>query len=212
MEGDQGHKGKLPADIRGLISEYIYRPISQPNGIRLLRLLPSKDELGDIRCELFESALRSSDKHLRPFEAVSYCWGSNDKTKSIRVTDQDHDQELKVTENLHAALVRLRDEDIVRILWVDAICIDQSNKEEKGHQIKQMAELYAKAGRVIVWLGESENGSDKALMAIHEAARNLQYASSPLLASDQSISALFERPWFRRIWVGGLLPCLKQIN
>jgi hypothetical protein len=143
---------------------------------------------------------------------VSYCWGSNDKTKSIRITDQDHDQELKVTENLHAALARLRDEDIERILWVDAICIDQSNKEEKGHQIKQMAELYAKAGRVIVWLGESENGSDNALMAIHEAARNLQYASSPLLASDQSISALFERPWFRRIWVRELLPCLNQIN
>lgn len=212
MEGDQGHNSKLPTDIRGLLSQYIYRPISQPNGIRLLRLLPSTDELGDVRCELFESALRRSHKHLRPFEAVSYCWGSNEKTKSIRVTDQGQDRELKVTDNLHAALVRLRDDDIERILWVDAICIDQSNKEEKGHQIKQMAELYAKAGRVIVWLGDLENGSDNALMAIHEAARNLQYTSRSLLASDQSISALFERPWFRRIWVRGLLACLGQTN
>lgn len=106
MEAGQSSKVKLSADD-GNKAEYCYPPISQPNGIRLLQLLPCKGYSKDIRCQLFETALRSSDKLLRPFEAVSYCWGSENKARSITVANQDYDQELKVTKNLHAALLRL---------------------------------------------------------------------------------------------------------
>lgn len=119
--------------------------------------------------------------------------------KTGSISDQDHNQALKITQNLHTALLHLRDRDVTRVLRVDAI--DQSNKGEKGHQIEWMAEIYASASRVIVWLGEPKYGSDDALMAIQDAARSERITFVPPRRPGQGILALFERPWFTRIWV-----------
>ncbi|KAK3947361.1 heterokaryon incompatibility protein-domain-containing protein [Pseudoneurospora amorphoporcata] len=76
----------------------------------------------------------------------------------------------KGTQNLHAALLHLRDHSIERTIWIDAICINQDDKEEKGYQVQSIAKIYAKANRVIVWLGKEVAGSDQALKEIHIAA------------------------------------------
>ncbi|KAF4620185.1 hypothetical protein G7Y89_g14636 [Cudoniella acicularis] len=181
---------------------YRYSSLShKPNIIRLLRLLPSKDEPENLRCELLEHTLRESDTACHPYEALSYVWGSEKKPKSITIIDdQKDDQELAVTQNLYIALLHLRDHEIPRIIWADAVCINQANKEEKEHQIKFMAAIYAKASRVIVWLGEARDESDRALESIRIAGEKSVEPSNTELF-EQAILQLLERPWFCRIWV-----------
>jgi hypothetical protein len=74
-----------------------------------------------------------------------------------------------VTVNLHEALSHLRDRSIERIIWVDAVCINQNDGEEKGQQIQLMAKIYGQASRVLVWLGEAADNSDQALEEIRLA-------------------------------------------
>ncbi|KAH8691062.1 heterokaryon incompatibility, partial [Phaeosphaeriaceae sp. PMI808] len=88
------------------------------------------------------------------YEALSYVWGSECKPNHIIVVeDQKKDRKTDITKNLHEALLCLRDQDIPRVIWVDAVCIDQGNNVEKASQIPLMVEIYARAIRVIVWLG-----------------------------------------------------------
>ena len=174
-----------------------YAPLSEkPNRIRLLQLLPSQVDPENVRCRLMEYTLRESDATNHPYEALSYVWGDNDKPQYIFVDDQ----ELSVTPNLYTALLRLRDYELPRILWVDAICIDQASKEEKAQQIQFMAAIYAKASRVIVWLGEAHDDSDWALGAALIAS-NKSMEPTSRERFEQAMLQLLKRPWFRRIWV-----------
>ena len=166
-----------------------------PDSIRLLRLIPNKNDTANIRCELFEYTLQESDKVTHLYEALSYAWGGSDKPRSIFIDNQY----LAVTLNLHAALLRLRDRDIPRIIWVDAVCINQENEQEKEHQIQSMAKIYGKASRVIVWLGERADDSDGALEAIRAVDKPTNTSNKEMI--QQAILPLLQRPWFRRIWV-----------
>jgi hypothetical protein len=137
--------------------------------------------------------LNSGTAH--PFDALSYAWGSGDGSKSILIDNHEYG----VGANLHAALLHLRDGFVDRIVWVDAICIDQTNTEEKSRQVQSMAKIYAKASRVIVWLGEAAATSDQAL----EVLRMSPNQQSPPLdkINKQAILDLLKRSWFERIWV-----------
>ncbi|PMD15021.1 hypothetical protein NA56DRAFT_550642, partial [Hyaloscypha hepaticicola] len=88
--------------------------------IRLLRLMPHKDETAPIQCELFEYSLQESSKGTHLFEALSYVWGSPETPKSISIDKHN----LSVTANLHAVLSRLRDRSFERIIWADFVCIN----------------------------------------------------------------------------------------
>ncbi|RKK85082.1 hypothetical protein BFJ69_g1783 [Fusarium oxysporum] len=73
---------------------------------------------------------------------------------------------LSITESLHEALWHLRKPDEDRVLWVDALCIDQTNIKERGHQVSRMGEIYKKADKVIVWLGYLSGNATKLKSAI----------------------------------------------
>lgn len=83
------------------------------------------------------------------YEALSYTWGSAHKQYDIEISGNT----LPITENLHLALQHLRHPEEDRILWIDAICIDQDNVGERGHQVRQMASIYERVVRAIIWLG-----------------------------------------------------------
>jgi len=164
--------------------------------IRLLELLPKKDDPEQLRAKLREYPLRNIEDLSHPYEALSYVWGSENKPRYIVIGDQ----KLNITQNLYTALQHLQHHSYSRILWIDAICIDQTNLKDKEHQIPFMAEIYAKARCVLVWLGGPEDDGDRALEAICLAGE-----SSPGLLQEQSIQEsilkLLQRPWFQRIWV-----------
>ncbi|KAK8000564.1 heterokaryon incompatibility protein [Apiospora arundinis] len=135
---------------------YVYEPLDlSTDSIRLLRLSKGYP-LDEIRCELHQSLL--SDFEGVPYEALSYTWGGELTNDSPRVHIGDH--KVPVTENLFEALcsLRLRNED--RFLWIDALCIDQNDHREKGHQVGQMSSVYRNAERVLVWLGPSSHAID----------------------------------------------------
>jgi hypothetical protein len=83
---------------------------------------------------------------------------------------------------------------------VDAVCINQKNEKEKESQIRLMAEIYAKASRVIVSLGEAQYDSNRALEIIRVAGEK-SINLSEIKPFRQTVLELLQRPWFRRIWV-----------
>ncbi|KAH8665719.1 heterokaryon incompatibility protein-domain-containing protein [Tricladium varicosporioides] len=179
------------------VDGYRYYPLSLGHHIRLLRLFPSEDQNEPIQCQLFDYSLQDLGKRTHPYEALSYVWGKPDQTLPIYVDGV----QFPVTVNLHAALLRLRHQSIERILWADAICINQENKPEKEQQIQFMAKIYAQAKSVLVWLGEAADNSDRALDEIRVAGGKGSTNPSNSDMIQQAIIALLDRPWFRRIWV-----------
>ncbi|KAL9473464.1 hypothetical protein ACSS6W_007844 [Trichoderma asperelloides] len=176
---------------------YQYSPLLSSGNIRLLRLLPHGDQNAPLQCQLFDYPMLELGEGPHMYEALSYVWGSSEKPHTVYVNGSI----MAITANLHEVLVRLRNRMIERILWIDAICIDQSNTKERGDQIRHMAEIYCKANRVIVWLGESVDGSDQALKSIRIAADEEIPKSSDHAFDRHAILAMLQRPWFRRIWV-----------
>jgi hypothetical protein len=131
------------------------------------------------------------------YDALSYVWGDSDNPQSIYIGKHD----LSVNRNLYAALSRLRNFSLERIIWVDAICIDQKNTKEKEQQIRLMPKIFSQANSVIVWLGEEADDSDQALEVIVEAGRDRATSLSVEATVQQAVIKLLQRSWFRRIWV-----------
>lgn len=128
-----------------------YRYTALPQGfIRVLELHPGK--LNDIISFDFEIVQLSK---YASFEALSYEW--LEKKGSVPV--QCADDRILVTPNCAAALRNLRSESDSRVLWVDAVCIDQENKDEVNDQVAMMADIYRKAKNVIMWLGSIEGNA-----------------------------------------------------
>jgi hypothetical protein len=158
--------------------------------------MPHRDKNADIQCELFEYTLQSScETHL--YEALSYVWGNAENKLPIYISGSRFD----VTINLHSALSQLRNHSIERVLWIDAVCIDQENQAEKEHQIQSMAKIYGQANRVVVWLGEAADDSDLVIEEIRSADIKNSTAVLDRDGLESAGLALLERPWFQRIWV-----------
>lgn len=102
-------------------SAYKYNRIDlATDAIRLVKVLKG-DQSQAIQCEIFETYLHQVEGV--PYEALSYVWGTRLSEERIWLDGC----EFGVTENLYEALVHLRREGEDRVLWVDAICIDQSH-------------------------------------------------------------------------------------
>jgi hypothetical protein len=141
-----------------LESDIVYRPLeSNSNEFRLLKLLKKNGELPS--CELFHSSLEKNPG----YEALSYTWG--DATLQGKIQLNGYAQ--PVTQNLAQAFADIQSLDSDRILWVDALCINQGNLAERNHQVKQMGKIYQSAKRVLVWLGRPEITFRNGLSSLH---------------------------------------------
>ncbi|KAK4119748.1 HET-domain-containing protein [Parathielavia appendiculata] len=136
---------------KAIASSYTYVPLSAniKRPIRLLTLLPGPRD-ADIQCLLTDADLdgvgREEDAG---FEALSYVWGDMSNTTPIQIGNAISD----IGQNLRSALLHLRYEDRPRTLWVDAVCINQDDIDERSSQVALMGDIYTKATRVVVWLG-----------------------------------------------------------
>lgn len=136
------------------------------------------------------------------YHAVSYAWGSSDKTSSVLVNGK----EVHITANLHAVLRHARHETAVVTLWVDALCIYQDDKLEKSQQVQMMGDIFRRATSTFLWLGEPSANDQIVIdyLCQTEHATNKSSISSRLLLEDVPVDALrnfFGRPWFRRLWI-----------
>lgn len=165
--------------------------------IRLLVLLPSKEESTQIECLLTQISLDQTPD----YEALSYAWGSqNDKIGTVSLEGKP----FPVTSNLEDALHHLRGEEEPRMLWVDALCINQIDDEEKSHQVRQMKSIYQFATRVVIWLGKELDDSDLAMdliANIHKVGPDNFETSLESARSWEALAKFYRRSWFSRVWV-----------
>jgi hypothetical protein len=140
---------------------YEYRPL-KVNEIRLLELIPwdesDSTKPSIISCRLSHYAL---DK-LPPFETLSYCWGTSRSNRTILIDGK----RLHIKPNLEAALREFRrphhlsqNDKEHRTLWIDAICINQEDLEERNHQVSFICRIYSLSKDLVVWLGEEDQAS-----------------------------------------------------
>jgi len=122
--------------------------------VRLVCLQPAKQKRNRILCHLLTVPLHEAPV----YEALSYCWGEPKKRLSIFCNGIP----FATTSNLESALRHLRRESEERVLWIDAICINQEDNNEKEQQVRIMGDVYRKASQVVVWLGTA--GDDSTLV------------------------------------------------
>lgn len=98
-------------------------------------------------------------------------------------------------------LCRLRQPSRNRRVWVDAICINQSDVDERHAQVAIMGQIYRRASHVIVDIGEGSEDSDEALTLIQSLSPTHLYPMVEGLNIQEKVNTLYRRPWFSRIWV-----------
>lgn len=201
--------------------------------IRLLYVLSTHENDEDIKCRL-EVVTWSPD--LR-FAALSYVWGNPDTTQQIFVNSQH----FEATKNLRAALWHIRKNDVLLDdpsapdgpgqrgclpLWVDAICVNQKDYQERNDQVMLMGSIYGSADKVIGWLGPGEAHQNEAIRAIkgltkaafshgpepsqgtiveflsvHDFRQSLGAGSSISSSTWDLLFDLFQKEFWTRVWI-----------
>lgn len=172
--------------------KYGYKPLTRPLEIRVLVLYPG-EKGSPIKCSLQHSDLRSKKPE---FEALSYVWGSPTVTNEITCDNRKR----KVGRNLYDALERLRLPDKDRVLWIDALCINQSDNMEKTQQVRIMGNIYTRARRVLIWLGNRDDIQEGVGKLASRPANEKHTDWSPL--KPVFINPLFIQAQSLLIWLG----------
>lgn len=141
------------------------------------------------------------------YDALSYCWGKPELTRSILINGLDY----PITTTLYEALQRIRKHSEIRHLWVDALCINQHDLDERSLQVANMLTIFSKAQQVICWLGE--HGFCTKLCCTYfeaqEAAKEIAPLSTLLTKACSKhqntlrlgFRELLDRPWYTRVWI-----------
>ncbi|KAE8445911.1 hypothetical protein EG329_012690 [Mollisiaceae sp. DMI_Dod_QoI] len=178
--------------------------------IRLLCIEPGSDD-SPIRCRLLVRSLEASP----PYEALSYTWGSLERDCIITCDEAP----MFVTTHLYDVLQYLRKPEEERIMWIDALCINQRDDHERSEQVGIMKDIYTKAWHVVIWLGR-ETPEDKIAFELldrfkqifderglvelgpeHYRTVGLPWLHDPNWSHWTALVKLFQRSWFQRIWV-----------
>jgi hypothetical protein len=180
--------------------------------IRLLNIQEAPHD-ESVHCTLEKATLIDPGS----YHALSYCWGDLRNKKKITINDTI----VEVGHNLEAALRQLRSRGYLRI-WIDALCINQSDNEERALQIRNMRQIYSQAMYVITWLGDDPDNIANAVKYLLENERYIWFPGRRHTAVGFTFGArggnteeerewdtqrwrifqnFFELPYWRRVWV-----------
>lgn len=196
------------------LSSMIYQ-LLEPGYIRVLHLAPGV--VGDnIVCSISIVGL----DNLPRYHALSYCWGDENAPRHL-INLQG--QPFQIRPNLFLALQQLRYPDRERVLWIDALCINQGDRNERSLQVSLMQHIYEFASEVVIWLGIADHDSDLAMTTLGQISVELESMSpqppleeltllptSCALTAPNSVAKpeisvavnrLFKRPYFSRVWI-----------
>ncbi|RYP11235.1 hypothetical protein DL764_000191 [Monosporascus ibericus] len=190
------------------VDYHVYNPIEDQSGetqnIRLLRL-KKRRPFGEIQCQLVVKDLREGPA----YDAISYHWGNGEKSEPIFVDGRV----MLVSPTVMGVLYHLSSYKEDRYVWIDSICINQLDNEEKSSQISLMRDIYSKASNTVVWLdGVSDTFKARSMLAglwyeytygtVDSCFRLLrQYSETHVEAGWMQLINLFANPWFFRVWV-----------
>jgi hypothetical protein len=161
---------------------------------RFLRIEPSAaspslptEASARVSCELEIRSLYECPK----YTALSYSWGDTSSLQSIilegRIT--------QVIASREEALKELAARG-VKVAWVDALCIDQENKHEKGYQLRHMGTIFSQAAKVVAWLGATAEDSDNAMQALATMCE-----TDDVDRHGHAIARLLKRQYWQRVWI-----------
>ncbi|KAH7268800.1 heterokaryon incompatibility protein-domain-containing protein [Fusarium solani] len=152
-----------------------------------------------IKCKLLTFKLDEAP----PYKALSYTWGSPGYGGTIQVDGQH----IPVGQNLFTAMQRLHQESWVEYLWVDALCINQGDDDEKSHQVPLMGQIYGQANSVLLMemmLTEAELSNPTSTSGDSPRLEALVREKLESLSDDsnkQAVEQLFRNPYWTRVWV-----------
>ncbi|KAH7014782.1 heterokaryon incompatibility protein-domain-containing protein [Ilyonectria destructans] len=131
-----------------LNTTYKHTAITAPRTIRLMHVHPGS-ESDDVHVSLVTTALDAAPD----FESISYCWGDAQDQRQLTCNGAT----LSITNSLFTGLVRFRHPHQPRVLWADAVCINQVDPAEKNRQVMLMPHIYSQATHVLIWLGITDD-------------------------------------------------------
>lgn len=146
----QRHVTKSQVIMTEALPVFKYSPLIGEDSIRLLVVQPAQPG-SIIQCDLIHTTIAEChDEVFDHYTALSYVWGDAKYKRTIYVDSLA----FEVPRNLFDALDDIRNQQRSLRLWADAICIDQSNFEERSSQVALMRRIYSLASFTIIYLGE----------------------------------------------------------
>jgi hypothetical protein len=201
---------ELPQLFKTSSLEYIHLPIKRNE----IRLLQGRINEREALVGKFQSFSLDSPK-LPNFQAISYTWGDPVYSNIIDIGGKS----LPVLDSLYPFLRYVLDQDTQGSrtwLWIDSLCINQKDDNEKSTQVPLMGKIFSIAQKTYVWLGEEANGSTQAikfLKWLEDAFWNEECQSptkqwlAKVAPRDgaygkdwEAVEKLFSRPWWTRVW------------
>lgn len=165
----------------------LYEPLPGPTSFRLLELCAA-DNNDEIRC-----GLRIADISQKPlYNAISYTWGTDTATTIIQVNGY----EVNILQTAAEMLRDLRSSTDSQTLWIDTICINQSDTKEKNHQVQQMAKIFSTAVCVISWLRD-----DSLISEIFDHLPEKQQRGLSFLWLKPRFERFFNHRYWTRRWI-----------
>ncbi|KAI1126505.1 HET-domain-containing protein [Nemania abortiva] len=191
---------------------YLYEPLPAGAFIRLLDGVDLNPASGQPVCSF--STICLDEDSIPEFTAVSYTWDHPAIPVSSIAISNSPSSSLSLSRTLHELFEELKaggHEHNGSALWIDALCIDQSNATERAAQVAIMDRVFSSARRVMVWLGPSTPGTTEAFRFVN-STQHLSWpagwdaipdveAGDVRAGLEGVLSAILALPWFRRIWV-----------
>ncbi|KXH28220.1 hypothetical protein CSIM01_09738 [Colletotrichum simmondsii] len=148
------------------------------------------------------------DTHFPDYDAVSYTWGdeNGNSERCHPIYVGDHWDIILQTKNCCDMLRYLRPSRGVKLIWVDAICINQNNTDERATQVAKMGQIYSRCSQVWAWMGSDLVSNELQGLPERRWLHELGTTSSCSGTFSQSrpiqnIRKLLQRRYFRRVWV-----------
>ncbi|KAK2752653.1 HET domain-containing protein [Colletotrichum kahawae] len=199
-----------------VFNQYYYESLGTEDALRLISLDPAVDEGDPLSCTILQCR-RSAQRE--EYSAISYAWGEQNPSRTLEVRCDDDISYVRITSNVDALLRRFRARNKPRHLWIDAVCLDQTNGKEKAQQIPLMGRIYGEAKDVCIWLGEEDRMTAKVFTLLRtlsqlpeiqpqwDMARRVAFHLKEVFSCDNafvgfsSLHDFFLRSWFSRRWV-----------
>lgn len=176
---------------------YKYQPLPSNQYIRLVHIL-----FGPKSSEVMVRFATTKLADAPDSETLLYVGGPK---RHVRICCQG--TSLVIRENLHSALCNLRLTDKDRTFWIDSLCINQEDLDERAQQVALMRSIYTSSHKTTIWLGETAILSDAtvALLKKLSEASKLTEPTGVILDQDQSVweelGDLYANFWFYGVWV-----------
>ncbi|KAI1390721.1 HET-domain-containing protein [Hypoxylon trugodes] len=198
-----------------VFNQYHYRALLAEDETRFIILDSATREDEPLSCSIIH---RRRSNQAGNYVAISYVWGEPDFSRSLKVKCDDDISYLKITPNVDVLLRRLRALKVLDCLWLDAICLNQADENEKSQQIPAMGRIFGEAKMVHIWIGPEDHSTAKlftffryiALLPEVEkvnmasnivALMNTVFGNAGVMLALESFGDFSERPWFSRRWI-----------